>query len=177
MPIWLSITIAVIGAVVGIAGIVIGILGLNAYSAERQKHKAQKKNEAEDKAEAEQKANEQKLIEMAEKEQMDKMVNALVERLKPLIVESVNNAVEEAVAPMKNDLKLLKAGVQDGCRNDLEQMVAKADSQKWLSRYDKDRFEHTYDSYHNLGKNGIMDSSRERILKLPERPPAKKSRK
>lgn len=162
MPIWATILISVGGFLIT-AGT---FFGFGTYFATLAKRRAEKKIEHQD-----------KLDELEQKDTMDKLVSALMEQLKPLITESVNVAVKEAVAPMENDLKLLKAGVQDGCRNDLEQIVEKADSQKWLSRYDKDRFEHTYDSYHNLGKNGVMDSSRERILKLPERPPVKKSRK
>lgn len=162
MPVWAAILITVGGFLIT-AGT---FFGFGTYFATLAKRRAEKKIEHQD-----------KLDELEQKDDMNKLVSALMEQLKPLITESVNAAVKEAVAPMENDLKLLKAGVQDGCRNDLEQIVEKADSQKWLSRYDKDRFEHTYDSYHNLGKNGIMDSSRERILKLPERPPAKKSKK
>lgn len=162
MPIWATILISVGGFLIT-AGT---FFGFGTYFATLAKRNAEKKIEHQD-----------KLDELERKEAMGKLVSALMEQLKPLIKESVNVAVKEAVAPMEKDLKLLKAGVQDGCRNDLEQMVTKADSQKWLSRYDKDRFERTYDSYHNLGKNGIMDSSRKRILELPEFPPAKKPRK
>ena len=162
MPTWAAILIGVGGFLITAAT----FFGFGTYFSTLAKRKAEKKIEHQD-----------KLDELEQKDTMNNLVSALMEQLKPLITESVNAAVKEAVAPMENDLKLLKAGVQDGCRNDLEQIVAKADSQKWLSRYDKDRFEHTYDSYHNLGKNGIMDSSRKRILELPERPPAKKSRK
>ena len=36
-----------------------------------------------------------------------------------------------------------------------------------FNSYNKDRFEQTYNTYHNLGANGVMDATREKIHKLP----------
>jgi hypothetical protein len=34
-----------------------------------------------------------------------------------------------------------------------------------------------YDSYHNLGKNGVMDSLRDKFLALPTEPKSKNNKK
>lgn len=40
----------------------------------------------------------------------------------------------------------------------------------------KDDLEHMYNAYHGLGANGVMDSLRERFIKLPEEKPQGKHR-
>ena len=37
-----------------------------------------------------------------------------------------------------------------------------------ISAENKQRFENTYNSYHALGKNGVMDAKRDKILAMPE---------
>lgn len=42
---------------------------------------------------------------------------------------------------------------------------------------EKADFENLYQSYHQLGKNGVMDANREKLLALPEAPKRKRSSK
>lgn len=165
MPLWLQILVAVIG----VLGTIFGAIGVTAYFAERAKHKAQKKNDAEDKKEAEEAEKQQKLEELEQNETMNKLAEALAD----ILVPKLKLIVAEELAPVKKDLERVKAGVQDTCRYDLDELTSKADSQEWLSKYDKDRYEHMYTSYHELGENGVMTAAYERVMHLPDRPPQK----
>lgn len=103
--------------------------------------------------------------------------------LSELVSAAINNALDQKLRPLetsikeiKTDLEKVKKGVQVGNRTDLEQIADKADAQGFCSAYDKQRFEATYQAYHSLGKNGVMDAKRERILAMPETKPVKKTK-
>ena len=74
---------------------------------------------------------------------------------------------EEAEA---NDIKLCKRGIQVLLKNEL-----KVRYDYWLDlgyapEDAKDDLEREYQVYHLMGKNGVMDSRREKFLKLPNEP-------
>ena len=110
--------------------------------------KAEKKNEEEDK------------IELLK-------YNGYKEELKTIINEALV-PVKEDLVEVKADLALVKKGTQATCRNDLEEMFAIAEKQGYCSNEDKQKFEATYQAYHTLGKNGVMDAKREKLLEMPE---------
>ena len=152
MPEWLQIT----GSVVALISSIFGIMGLSVYINERTKHKALRKNKQEDDAtEAAEKAREERY--------KDIVVTAITKEIAPITQE---------LSDVKNDITKIKKGVQASNRADLQAIVDKADQQNWLSTYDKERFEQLYHAYHDLGKNGVMDSHRERLLALPDIPPS-----
>lgn len=157
MPLWLQIFIAVVGVI----GTILAIVGFSAYWNERMKHKADKKNKQEDK-------DEEEIEKMRHEAYMQELRMIFKEEIKP---------IEDRLEIIESDLGKVKKGVQVTCRNDLEDLVDKADKQKFLSLYDKKRFESAYQAYHDLGKNGVMDATRERILALPENAPVKKTKK
>lgn len=144
LPIWLEIVIAVIG----LLGSIMGILGITTYVSKRMERKAEKKNEEEDK------------IELLK-------YNGYKEELKTIINEALV-PVKEDLVEVKADLALVKKGTQATCRNDLEEMFAIAEKQGYCSNEDKQKFEATYQAYHTLGKNGVMDAKREKLLEMPE---------
>lgn len=150
MPDWVTNVSLILSIVVSI----FGLCGFSVYINERVKHRANKKNIKEDEKEAEFK----KIEEMEYRKLLKEVV---VEEVSPLI-----NSVDD----IKKDIEKLKHGVQASNRADLEVLVEKADTQGYLSKYEKDRFEQLYMAYHALGKNGVMDASRKRILNLPEHP-------
>lgn len=163
MPVWLSIIIAVVGAIIGIFG---GV-GLSAYLQKRMSHKAEKKNQKEDEAEAEKLAKEKKLEAMKHEEYKAELKLIINDAIAPIIRD---------LESIKTDLALVKTGVQVTCRSDLEDLADKAERQKFMSAYDKQRFENTYKSYHALGENGVMDAKRDRILAMPEYKPENKKK-
>ena len=87
----------------------------------------------------------------------------------------INDSLVQVITPLatdlteiKADMHLVKKGVQATCRNDLEEIYAQAEKDGYCSNEDKERFETTYQVYHSLGKNGVMDAKRDRLLALPE---------
>ena len=133
-------------AIISVLGTVFGILGISTYLSTRAKHKADKKNSEEDR--------------------IDTLIhNEYVNELKTII--------NEAVEPIKEDLTAVKKGTQATCRNDLEEMFAIAEKQGYCSNEDKQKFEATYQAYHGLGQNGVMDAKRKKLLAMPETKPSK----
>jgi hypothetical protein len=116
------------------------------------KHKAELKNKAEDKA-----------AEEIEQLRHDKYLSDL----KAIINEAID-PMKNDIAEIKIDLQKVQAGTQATCRNDLEEMYLAAEKKGYCSNEDKEKFEATYQAYHALGKNGVMDVKREKLLKLPE---------
>lgn len=137
-------------ASIGLLGTILGILGITTYISERMKHKAEKQNKKEDEIE-------------------ELKYNGYLNELKTII--------NEAVDPIKEDLSAVKKGTQATCRNDLEEMYAIAEKSGYCSNEDKQKFEATYQAYHGLGKNGVMDAKREKLLTMPETKPVKCIRK
>lgn len=158
MPTWLTIVIAIFG----LLSTLFGIFGISAYINERLKHKAKKQNDKEDAEEAKKLEEQRKLEEMRHAEYITELKVIIGEALIPIAKE---------LTDIKSDLGLVKGGVQVTCRTDLEELADKADKQGFLSAYDKDRFEVTYQKYHALGQNGVMDAKRDRALALPESKP------
>ena len=157
MPEWLQITAAAISIIASL----FGLCGISIYINERVKHRASKKNEQEDK--------EQEAIENAKNEHYKQiLIQAISDKIDPL---------ENELYEVRDDIKKLKAGVQASNRADLQVLVDKAEDQKWLSQYDKHRFYQLYQAYHNLGKNGVMDAYKEKILALPDVPPKQEKTK
>lgn len=153
MPEWLQITATAISIIASL----FGLCGISIYINERVKHRASKKNEQEDK--------EQEAIEQAKNEHYKQIiVQAISEKIDPL---------ETELSEVRDDIKKLKAGVQASNRADLQVLVDKAENQNWLSAYDKHRFYQLYQAYHNLGKNGVMDAYKDKVLALPDVPPEK----
>ena len=144
LPVGLEITISIVGMI----GTVLGILGITAYVSKRMERKAEKKNEEEDK------------IELLK-------YNGYREELKTIINEALV-PIKDDLVEVKADLMLVKKGTQATCRNDLEEMFAIAEKQGYCSNEDKQKFEATYQAYHMLGKNGVMDVEREKLLAMPE---------
>lgn len=157
MPEWLQIIAAAISAIASL----FGLCGISIYINERVKHRASKKNEQEDK--------EQEAIEQAKDEHYKQIfIQAISEKIDP---------IENELAEVIDDIKKLKVGVQASNRADLQVLVDKAENQKWLSQYDKHRFYQLYQAYHSLGKNGVMDAYKEKVLALPDVPPPSKQEK
>jgi len=182
MPTWLEILLAIAGTLVSIAG----ALGISAYFIERFKHKAARKNRREDKQEEkqEEKAQEtEQLLEEATKqrymEELKKVVSDIIKTelqttIKAVIAEELK-PYQKAVEKFTEDISDIKEGLQCVCCNDLNDMADKSEVQGYISKYNKDRFEKTYKSYHKLGANGVMDVTHDKVINLPEHPPRKRT--
>lgn len=144
LPLWLEIVIAI----VGVFGTIFGILGVTSYISKRMEHKAEQKNKKDD---------EIYLLKY----------NGYKDELKTIIDDALI-PIKKNLSEVKEDLILVKKGTQATCRNDLEEMFAIAEKQGYCSNEDKQKFEAAYQAYHMLGKNGVMDAKREKLLAMPE---------
>jgi hypothetical protein len=89
----------------------------------------------------------------------------------------LRDTIKELLEPMKKDLEIIKKGTQAGLRYDLFMMADEWLAKGFCPRRIKSDFEHLYTQYHLLGKNGVMDSTYQAILALPESLPEKKTKK
>lgn len=62
---------------------------------------------------------------------------------------------------------ILMKAQQAQMRSNLLQQYYRYMEQGWIYQDDLDDFENQYQSYHALGKNGVMDTKRDELLKLP----------
>ncbi len=62
-----------------------------------------------------------------------------------------------------------KKGIQALLRAQMISEFNKAKEKGWAPIYAKDNFENMWENYHALGVNGVMDSLKERYMKLPNR--------
>ena len=112
--------------------------------------------------------------ETVRRNQADKLLILESQRSKEEIKSDIRDAIREAIEPMKKDLEMIKKGTQAGLRYDLFMMADEWLSKGFCPRRIKSDFEHLYTQYHLLGKNGVMDSTYQAILALPEALPEKK---
>ena len=61
-------------------------------------------------------------------------------------------------------------GVQAMLRDRLLQGYRHYEEKGYADYDDRSNMENMYNAYHNLGKNGVMDSMHDKFLKLPEQP-------
>lgn len=76
-----------------------------------------------------------------------------------------------ACAKFSKQLKVLLDSQQAQMRSQLLKDYKKYSDQGWIDIDDLVDFENQYQKYHSLGANGVMDSKRDAILKLPNTPP------
>jgi hypothetical protein len=112
------------------------------------------------------------------REQAEKLLVLESQRSKEEIKQDIKETIKELLEPMKKDLEIIKKGTQAGLRYDLFMMADEWLAKGFCPRRIKSDFEHLYTQYHLLGKNGVMDSTYQAILALPESlPEPKKKRK
>lgn len=74
-------------------------------------------------------------------------------------------------AKLREDIQLLKKANQALLKNDLKVRYDYWQEQGYAPEDARDDLEAEYRIYHALGKNGVMDSRRNRFLDLPPVPP------
>lgn len=70
-----------------------------------------------------------------------------------------------------SQLKILMEAIQAQMRKNLLDDYHFYEQQGWISDDDMKEWENQYQSYHALGKNGILDSRRTKLMSLPSFPP------
>lgn len=86
-------------------------------------------------------------------------------------------AKEIADEVSKNE-ETMRKGIQALLRNSLYELYDKGVHVNGYATIDeKNNFENLYKQYHNLGKNGVMDSLNDEFMKLPTSKPAKPAKR
>lgn len=75
-----------------------------------------------------------------------------------------------AMRSNKKETKALRLGMQALLRDRLVQSYREYDHQGYIDIDDRENWENMYRQYHNLGENGVMDSTREKLLRMPTSP-------
>ena len=74
-------------------------------------------------------------------------------------------------------IRAVEHGVQATLRDRLRYLYKCYDKQHYVDLDDREDWEYMYQQYHALGKNGVMDDTRKKLLALPTEPPKKEVKK
>lgn len=67
-------------------------------------------------------------------------------------------------------IRAIEHGVQATLRDRLRYLYKCYDKQHYVDLDDREDWEYMYQQYHALGKNGVMDDTRKKLLALPTEP-------
>lgn len=97
------------------------------------------------------------------------------EEVKPLEdkIEESNEKIEEANQKWDTDVGLIKGGMQQLIKIDLQNSYEYWLKKKYAPIAVKNDLEKLYQVYHDLGRNGVMDSMREQFNRLPNEKPGR----
>ena len=119
----------------------------------------------------------QKKVNDEQERSINKTINDGLRTLRTEVIkirDDLDKKIEETnskLTEQKESIKVLKAGEQASLRNDLLVLHEKCVEKKFATIPEKDNFENMYQSYHALGKNGVMNNNREEMMKLPTEKP------
>lgn len=82
--------------------------------------------------------------------------------------EEVREVFKEELKGVKEDLALVKDGLQKDLYIDLKTQYEQIKKKEFATLNEKRDYDSLYQSYHNLGKNGVADSMHETIMHMPE---------
>lgn len=167
MPDWLAIVIAV----VGLLGTVLGVLGVSGYLGERARHKAEKQNKKEDQQEEDAAAARKKALQ-------DTVRGVFQEEMKP--INDKLNDISVEIENIKNDLADNTIGTVTMLRDRMKSILDACRNDGYASTSTKGNWHELYNTYKGLGGNHFkeyVDAWKEELDELPAVPPVKKSRK
>lgn len=84
-------------------------------------------------------------------------------------IKSKKNNVKGELNDIKLMIEILKKSMQSILRHELYEMYYKFMKKGFATSEEKQDFENLWNNYHNLGKNGVMDKYRDKVLSLPEK--------
>ena len=161
MESWLEITIAI----VGLLGTVLGVLGISGYLGERAKHKAELKNKEEDKAvEEKHTAAEQRL--------KNTVRDVFKEEVHPINVKLDN--ITKEIEAIKSDLADNTVGTVTILRDRMKAILDECRERGYASTSTKANWHELYNTYASLGGNHFreyVDAWKEELEELPSTSP------
>lgn len=158
MPIWLTIIIAIAGAIVGIFG---GV-GISAYLQKRMSHKAEVKNRKEDEAAAKKLAEQNKMEDLKHQAYLNEL-RAIIKEENEISVAPIRGRLEK----VENQLGVVAAGTTDILRERLLSTYYKCVEKGYRTQYDYENVEHMHREYIDLGGNSFVQSCVDTIKSLP----------
>ena len=119
------------------------------------------------------KRKEKEELERLREEQRVMDENSRFQMIKNTIYEElveINNHFKSELKPITDDVELIKKTIQKDVRRSLRQDGKMYCDRGWASHQEKTEFDELYWAYHNLGKNGVVDSLHEKVMDLPDEP-------
>ena len=90
------------------------------------------------------------------------------------VISEENAPIKEQIQAIKTDIDELnktdrsqRKAIQAILRDRLYSLSNKYLAKGWVNKEEIENFENIYQQYHNLGKNGVMDARRDKVLDLP----------
>jgi len=112
-------------------------------------------------------------LERLREEQRTRVDNSRCELVKTTIHEEMEDLAEDfkkELAPISQDMDLMKRTMQKDVRRSLRQDGKMYCDRGYASQQEKTEFDELYWAYHNLGRNGVVDSLHDRVMQLPDEP-------
>lgn len=119
------------------------------------------------------KEKEHQELEALREEKRQTAENARCDLMKDTIhveVEGVRKDFKTELEPIKDDLDNMKKGMQKDIRRSLRQDGEVLLNRGYATQAEKTEFDELYWAYHNLGRNGVMDTLHDQIMNLPNKP-------
>ena len=85
-------------------------------------------------------------------------------------IEDLNLDFKAELKPIIEDMDLMKKTMQKDVRRSLRQDGKMYCDRGYASQQEKTEFDELYWAYHNLGKNGVVDSLHDKVMNLPDEP-------
>lgn len=137
--------------------------------------KQKEKEELEALREEKRAAGERKRCEIVKLAVHDEVVQ-LEDKVKEEFVKSRTEAKEDIqgvkteVDNINKDLTSMKKTMQKDTRRSLRQDADLYIKRGWATGQEKTEYDELYWCYHNLGKNGVVDSDHRKVMELPDAP-------
>ena len=163
------------GVIIGliVAGANVAVTTLIALVITTWWNKRQKKKE-DDQAELERLREQARKQENKERDEaIKKDVHEEIEGLKQDVEKKIDNMdknVAKELDDIDGELLSMKNAMQKDVRRSLRQDGKIYVERGWATDLEKTEFDELYWSYHNLGKNGVVDNLHEQVMHLPSEP-------
>lgn len=161
MESWLEITIAI----VGLLGTVLGVLGISGYLGERAKHKAELKNKEEDQAVEEKRTAAEQRLKVTVRDVFKEEVHPINAKL-----DNITKEIEE----IKSDLADNTVGTVTLLRDRMKAILDECREAKFASTGTKANWHELYNTYRSLGGNHFreyVDAWKQELEELPTSAP------
>lgn len=121
--------------------------------------------------------------ELKKQEETNRIKDAVKEEINPKFdslnhkMDSNFNYLNDRIDKIDIDVTSIKAGNQASLRNILYRVYNECKHKGFATIEEKENFINLYNKYHDLGANGVMDSTKEKMMSLPtEKTEKKKTR-